>query len=116
MNNYSQSLNDKKDYMTMLSNYEDLNLASYVNGKEENMVFGNSQNTDSNTVVTKKNCEQLIENTKNPFFNIYHWVKGEVFDIEAVSNALDMRESLLEKVGKNEKKMKNTQEDLDAAK
>ena len=80
----------------MLNHYEELNLANYVDGKEEKMVFGNSQKSDTNAEVVKKNVETMIENLKNPYFNIYHWVKGEIFDIEAVYNALATRDWLLE--------------------
>lgn len=30
----------------------------------------------------------MTENLKNPYFNMYHWCKGELFDIEALNNAL----------------------------
>ena len=115
MNNYSQAINDQKGYISMLNNYEEMNLVNYVDGKEDKMVFGNSQSAETNSETVKKNCEKLVENMKNPFFNIYHWVKGETFDIEAVNNALATREYLLEKIGKNNKKVQSTQSDLDAA-
>jgi len=54
----------------------------------------------------------MVDNLKNPFFNIFHWVKGEIFDIEAVNNALQTRDYLMDKVGKSEKKRTNTQKDL----
>jgi hypothetical protein len=31
---------------------------------------------------------------KNPYFNIYHWVKGEIFDIEAVNNAVGKKDKI----------------------
>ena len=31
---------------------------------------------------------------KNPYFNLYHWSKGELFDIEAVSNAINTRDKI----------------------
>ena len=58
----------------------------------------------------------MSDSLKNPFFNIYHWLKGEIFDIEAVNNALATRDWLNDKVGKNEKKKKSTQENLDNVK
>jgi hypothetical protein len=60
------------------------------------MVFGNNQNIDTNAEAVKKDVESMIDNLKNPFYNIYHWVKGEIFDIEAVFNALVTRDWLLE--------------------
>ena len=46
----------------------------------------------------------MCDGLKNPYFNLYHWCKGELFDIDAVAKAIDMRESILQKVGKKEKK------------
>ena len=55
----------------------------------------------------------MNEALKNPYFNIYHWVKGEIFDILAVFNACDCKDKTQDKVNKNVKKKKNTQEDID---
>lgn len=113
MNNTSQCINDSRNYIGMLHHYEELNLATYVEGKEEKMVFGNSQNSTTSAEATKDSVSKLVESLKNPYFNIYHWVKGELYDIEAVYNALATREFIQERVGKREKKKKNTQENLE---
>ena len=49
---------------------------------------------------------------KNPYFNLYHWSKGELFDIEAVNNAINTRDKIVEKLSKTEKKKAGTQKDL----
>ena len=49
---------------------------------------------------------------KNPYFNLYHWSKGELFDIEAVANAISTRDNIVMKLGKTEKKKAGTQKDL----
>ena len=54
-------------------------------------------------------CEQL----KNPYVSLYHWVKGEIFDIEAINNSLSVKDKIQEKIGKTVKKKQNTQENLD---
>jgi hypothetical protein len=56
------------------------------------MVLGNSQNIDTNSEAVKKNAENMINNIKNPYVDIYHWVKGEILDTEAVYNALVTRD------------------------
>lgn len=55
----------------------------------------------------------MCDSLKNPYFNLYHWSKGELLDIEAVYNALVVREKINEKIAKNQKKKINTQGDLD---
>ena len=42
MQNKSQSIQNYKVLLNMMDKYEELNLANYVEGKEEKMVFGNT--------------------------------------------------------------------------
>ena len=74
----------------MLDKYEELNLTNYVEGDETKMVFGD---TNSSAQI-KEQVSKLCENLKNPYFNMYHWVKGEIFDIEAVAKAIQTKENI----------------------
>lgn len=56
----------------------------------------------------------MCENLKNPYFNVYHWCKGELFGIEAVANAIAHKDKIQERINKSEKKKKSTQGDLDS--
>jgi len=113
MSNKSQSIQDYKIFLSMLDKYEELNLANYVEGDESKMVFGNTQNTEHSADTTKESVSKLCENLKNPFFNMYHWVKGEIFDIEAVNRAIGTKDKIQANINKNEKKKRSTQENLD---
>ena len=84
----STSIHDYKVFLQMLDKYEELNLAIYVDGEESKMVFGNTKNTETSSDTVKEQVQTLVESMKNPYFNIYHWVKGEIFDIEAVDKAI----------------------------
>ena len=55
----------------------------------------------------------MCDSLKNPYFNLYHWCKGELFDIEAVTNSLISRDKLHGRIGMTEKKKRSTQGDLD---
>ena len=44
---------------------------------------------------------------------MYHWCKGEHFDIEAVFNAVNLKDKMQMKIQQNEKKKRSTQSDLD---
>lgn len=99
--------------LNMFDKYEELNLANYVDGKEERMVFGNTQATETSSAVVKESMAKLCENLKNPYFNLYHWCKGELFDIQAIDVALKKKDEIYSKIGKNEKAKKSTQGDLD---
>lgn len=78
----------------MFDKYEELNLAQYVDGKEEKMIFGNSQVVETSSAVIKDSMGKLCEGMKNPYFNLYHWCKGELFDIEAINSALKKKDEL----------------------
>ena len=78
----------------MLHKYEELNLAVYVDGDESKMVFENKKEAETNADTIKEQVSVLCENMKNPYFNIYHWVKGEIFDIEAVNNAISKKDKI----------------------
>lgn len=99
--------------LNMFDKYEELNLANYVDGKEERMVFGNTQASETSSAVVKESMAKLCENLKNPYFNLYHWCKGELFDIQAIEVALKKKDDIYSKIGKNEKAKKTTQGDLD---
>lgn len=55
----------------------------------------------------------MCDSLKNPYFNLYHWCKGELFDIEAVANSLITKDKLHKRIGDAEKRKRNTQTDLD---
>jgi hypothetical protein len=95
----------------MLDKYEELNLTVYVEGDESRMVFGNSQFKGSENVT--ETVTNMCDNLKNPYFNLYHWCKGELFDIIAVYAALQQKEKIQDRIGKNEKKKRSTQDNLD---
>lgn len=50
MNVKTQNISDYKQFLTMIDKYEDLNLANYVEGDEEKMVFGNTSNNAENSL------------------------------------------------------------------
>ena len=88
----------------MMDKYEELNLANYVEGKEDKMVFGNTQFQNNEGLTMKESVNKMNEGLKNPYFNLYHWCKGELFDIEAVYNAINVKDEILKKTGKIERK------------
>jgi hypothetical protein len=90
----------------MLDKYEELNLTNYVDGDENKMVFGNQNDVENGKI--KESVSNLCENLKNPYLNLYHWVKGEIFDIESVNLALTNKDKIRDKIGKNEKNKKKT--------
>lgn len=95
----------------MLDKYEELNLTNYVDGDESKMVFG--ANKDGGEGSLKESVTALCDNLRNPYLNLYHWVKGEVFDIDAVNIALAKRDEIKLKITKTDKNKKKTEAGLE---
>ena len=54
----------------------------------------------------KDQVSKLSDGLKNPYFNLYHWCKGELFDIEAIYNAINVKDRVFDKINKKEKSKK----------
>lgn len=114
MQNKSVGIHNYKLLLTMMDKYEELNLANYAEGQDDKMIFGNPNFKNNEGFTMKDSITKVSEGMKNPYFNLYHWCKGELFDIEAVYNAISMKDRLVEKVGKKETKKSSQQKDLDS--
>ena len=58
------------------------------------------------------NLAEVAGNLQNPYIDIYHWAKGEIFDLEALTNAVKERSNCEKGVKELEKKKRDTQQDL----
>lgn len=79
MTDKNQSIQDYKIFLNMLDQYEELNLNNYLDGDNSKMVFSNVE--DQGVSRTKEKVSSLCDSLRNPYFNLYHWAKGELFDI-----------------------------------
>jgi len=110
MTNKSQGIADNKVFLSTLTKYEELNLTIYVEGDKDKMVLASGEGEDN---AHKEAVKELEANLKNPYFNLYHWIKGEVSDIEALLKAIQTKDSFRSKIKKSDLKKRNTQKDLD---
>lgn len=55
----------------------------------------------------------MIDNLKNPFEEMYHWCKGEIYDMQALCLAVASRDEIDKRLKRLEGKKKNTQADLE---
>jgi len=78
------------------------------------MVFGNTANKKDKNI--KEKVSDLCDHLRNPYFNLYHWTKGELMDIDSLLAALNTKDRMSEKIMKNEKRKMNTREDIDNVK
>ena len=52
------------------------------------------------------------QSLRNPYIELYHWVKGELYDIEAMRNAVNVRNKVSEKLRDLEGKKRDAQSDI----
>jgi hypothetical protein len=56
--------------------YEELNLTQYLDGNLDKIVFLDPKNKE-----LKDQMDHMVDNLKNPFDEMYHWCKGEIYDL-----------------------------------
>ena len=66
---------------TTLTQYEETNLTYYVDQQPDKLVV-NNQESGQNLIESLKHT---VENLRNPFTDLYHWLKGEIYDLSAFS-------------------------------
>ena len=99
--NMNTSIAHYKIIMSLLEKYEELNYSSYVNGDESKLVI-----TDSHKAKFKKATDNLINSYQNPYHELYHWIKGEIYDIQAMTECVAGRDNI--EVNKNKLEGKNS--------
>jgi hypothetical protein len=57
--------------------------------------------------------DHLVDNLKNPFDEMYIWCKGELYDLQALQDAVDARDKVEQTIKKFEQKKRDLQTDLE---
>jgi len=143
MQNYSQGMTNGKTFLHILDKYEDLNMNNYADiweEKNEYLVFTTQKEAEAEVKKDeqaadaekqeqpetdeagptpeklKENVEKMADGLKNPFFYLYHWCEGELFDLQSVTSAVAQMDRQLALVKKNEKSKKSAESEITAAK
>lgn len=66
--------------------------------------------TEGNLVESMR---KTIENLRNPYVDLYHWVKGELYDLAAFTAALKEREAVSASVKDVNKKIVTSKSDIE---
>jgi hypothetical protein len=98
-----QSICNNRVLQTLFDKYEDLNMTNYTEGKQELLVLNNPESSKM-----KESMDHMIDNQKNSFDHMYHWCKGEIYDIKAIVNAIAFKENFEKMLKKTETKKSNT--------
>lgn len=79
----TQGIANNRVLMGLFDKYEDLNLNCYTENSVDKMVLNNPDQK-----ALKEQMEHMVDNQKNPFEEMYHWCKGEIYDIKAIMAAV----------------------------
>lgn len=88
--------------------YEDENLAEYVDRDPSKSVLNNA---DHGNMI--ESLKHTVENLRNPFTDLYHWVKGEIYDLSAFTATLTELKATADGVESMKNKIKQTKADVD---
>ena len=61
----------------------------YVDSNASKLIVGDINNTE-----IKDKMVDMVDQLKNPFNDLYVWVKGEIYDINAMLEAIGARDNL----------------------
>lgn len=117
----------------MLDSFEDVDLAAcsdtwekpneynvFTTAKKEKAEEGKDDaeavNPQQTPEAIKTQSEKMIEETKNPYFYLYHWCEGELFDIQAVMIAIANKDKANAQIKKSEKMKASQEKESQAAK
>lgn len=82
-----------------MSKYEEGALLQYAELKTDRLVVGNSLNP-----LYIETADDIMEKLKNPFKEFYYWVKGEIYDIQALLDCIEGRDRMIRLKEKAESK------------
>lgn len=91
----------------ILTDYEDLNLAHYTDLDAQKLVINSPDSP------LKESMLHTLENLRNPFTDLYHWIKGELYDLSAMKNLLNERGKVATRVKELIKRKESTQKDIE---
>ena len=94
---------------SILTEYEDHNLRHYADQDAGKLVINNP---DQANLI--ESLRHTIDNLRNPFTDLFHWVKGEIYDIAAFTTALNERKDVQKRVKELKAKISSTKTDIES--
>lgn len=91
-----------------LAQYEETNLVYYVDNDSQRLVVNNM---DQGNLI--ESLRHTVENSRNPFTDLYHWIKGEIYDLAAFEAALLQLKAQATAVETLTKKIQSTKTDIE---
>merc|ERR1712195_43787 len=102
------TINNYKNLARMWNIYEEVNLTAYVDMSATSLVLNNPANAS-----IKDQLVTTSDKMKNPFVDVFHWTKGQVLDLQAISAAVAARQTIAKKEMELVAKKTSAQSNLD---
>eukprot|EP00349_Pseudokeronopsis_sp_Brazil_P010769 CAMPEP_0202977490 /NCGR_PEP_ID=MMETSP1396-20130829/84278_1 /ASSEMBLY_ACC=CAM_ASM_000872 /TAXON_ID= /ORGANISM="Pseudokeronopsis sp., Strain Brazil" /LENGTH=287 /DNA_ID=CAMNT_0049716239 /DNA_START=131 /DNA_END=995 /DNA_ORIENTATION=+ len=102
------SITHCKSFLNLVDKYEEVNMRTYVDNNDARLVLWKEQNRH-----IKEKIDNVVDNLKNPFDEMYNWCKGELYDLHALADAVGARDNIEKNLKKLEQRKKDLQVDLD---
>ena len=76
-----------------LADYEEVTLSHNVDGDENQLIM-----TRPGKHGLRDNMKEAVQAQRNPIVDMYHWAKGELYDLAAIKSVLSQREKIGQQV------------------
>ena len=84
-----------------------LSIAQYTDLDPHRLVINSPESAN-----LKESMLHTLENLRNPFTDLYHWVKGELYDLSAMKIVLVERQKIATRMRELQKKKDSIQNDI----
>ena len=92
----------------LLADYEELNLTQYADIDVNRLILNHADNGELKTAMAQSGEAQT-----NPMGVLYHWIKGENYDVGSFSACLASRNAVAKRVKELKSKKTSTQKDIE---
>jgi hypothetical protein len=95
---------DYRDVPAIFERYEELNANFYADNHWTELVFKNPKTHLLD--LMRESTHKL----RNPYIDVYHWVKGELYDLNSMTDVLNLRDAMIKGIRKPDAKADDVKE------
>ena len=100
-----------KNFTQNMSRYEENTLAHYSTSEMEKVLLFSDPALDK--VETKEKVDNISKKMLNPYQKLRFWIKEEIYDLQAILEAIECKEVLDKLLAKTRTKKKQCEKNLD---
>jgi hypothetical protein len=97
------ALQEDKKYIRSMQLYEQQSLNEYSDGDSSKQVLSKGYR-EGEVLSVQEQINHYNASQWNPYYNLFHWIKDQLYEIESMTRAVDYVAKSLNKLSKDEKK------------